>query len=356
MRLHLTNIHGLGATVLVESLLPALIEIGGDEIEEIYVSEGSRWERLLPVQDGRMSVYRRYAFKPASRLVEVLFRSGRFGGSGPIIVLGDIPIRGLSRQLVFVHTPFIIDDTADLGILLRLKFGIQRAVFRLNLGSASRLVVQTHHMAEGLVRRYGVDENKVTVLPQPVPGWLQGVGHSPRRPGEVDLQSGLRLFYPARAYRHKNHALLGKIDTKRVPSNFIQEIILTIPSSVNPNSAFSPLRCVGEIPHDQVRKMYERTHALLFPSLSESYGLPLVEAMYLGLPIVCSDLPYARELCGDEAFYFDPEKPSSLMAALSRLRDALERGWTPSWKQQLRHTPTNWHDLALRLLSIARTV
>ena len=42
---------------------------------------------------------------------------------------------------------------------------------------------------------------------------------------------------------------------------------------------------------------YKRADGLVFLSLSESYGFPLVEAMWLGLPIICPDTEYARDMC-----------------------------------------------------------
>jgi glycosyltransferase involved in cell wall biosynthesis len=49
---------------------------------------------------------------------------------------------------------------------------------------------------------------------------------------------------------------------------------------------------------------YKIADALLFPSQNEGFGLPLVEAAYQGLQILCSDIPIFRELAGDNAEYF----------------------------------------------------
>ena len=55
------------------------------------------------------------------------------------------------------------------------------------------------------------------------------------------------------------------------------------------------------------------------PSLVESGNLTLVEAMTLGTPIAVADRPYARDLCGDAAVYFDPHRPAALAAAVTDL-------------------------------------
>ena len=51
---------------------------------------------------------------------------------------------------------------------------------------------------------------------------------------------------------------------------------------------------------------------MVFPSLAESFGLPLVEAMAAGCPVAAADRPYAREVAGPAAVYFDPLDPRAL--------------------------------------------
>lgn len=53
---------------------------------------------------------------------------------------------------------------------------------------------------------------------------------------------------------------------------------------------------LGRIPYERVLAMYKACDALVFPSYIETYGLPLIEAASLGIPIIAADLPYAREV------------------------------------------------------------
>jgi glycosyltransferase involved in cell wall biosynthesis len=61
----------------------------------------------------------------------------------------------------------------------------------------------------------------------------------------------------------------------------------------------------GHLKYEQLHYLYQKSDAFIFPSFTESFGHPLVEAMACGLPIVASDIPANRELCGDTAIYFD---------------------------------------------------
>ena len=65
-----------------------------------------------------------------------------------------------------------------------------------------------------------------------------------------------------------------------------------------------------------------RTTALVSLSKAEGYGLPLVEAMALGTPVVASDIPIFREVGGDAVSYVHPDSPAEFAAAVRKLRGA----------------------------------
>lgn len=61
---------------------------------------------------------------------------------------------------------------------------------------------------------------------------------------------------------------------------------------------------------------YNAADAFVFPSLQEGFGIPLIEAMRCGTPVIASDIPVFREICGNAAFFFDPHDPVSLAGGL----------------------------------------
>jgi glycosyltransferase involved in cell wall biosynthesis len=100
---------------------------------------------------------------------------------------------------------------------------------------------------------------------------------------------------------------------------------------------------------------YSETDALVYLSAAESYGLPLVEAMHVGLPIVAPDLPYARAVCGGEAIYFAADRIGSLRQALELLQRRLADGWWPDWSDRLAHIPSSWSAVAHAFVRSAKT-
>jgi len=346
-RISLTNVTGLGATELVRSLLPALERAG--HVTDIY----------LPA-NGPMAGYRRTFVGPVpqrvkrclpnavSRLLECTLLSGKFKGGSPLLVLGDLPLRIDSRQIVFVHTPHLLLEPAGASAVQRVKFGIARAVFRLNAPRISAAIVQTPTMQRGLRAAYPSLGDRIYIIPQPAPDWLLQSGL--QRNGRV-MSGKLRLFYPAATYPHKNHALLYSATTLHAWSQEIDKLILTVPPS-KLTAEVRTVQAVGRLLSEDMRKQYALADALVFPSLAESYGLPLIEAMWLGLPILCADLPYARDLCGEEAIYFSPHDPVSLARAVTELSERLVRGWWPDWQSRIQQLPTSWDEVAKRMCII----
>ena len=103
---------------------------------------------------------------------------------------------------------------------------------------------------------------------------------------------------------------------------------------------------------DAVIEAYSTVDALLFLSLTESFGLPLLEAMWVGLPIICPDLPYSRTLCGEQAIYFHPHNVTSLHAAIEELNRRRSLGWWPDWTSSLAKIPRNWQEVADTMLQL----
>lgn len=70
---------------------------------------------------------------------------------------------------------------------------------------------------------------------------------------------------------------------------------------------------------EEVADLYAAADIFVFPSLAESFGFPMAEAMQYGLPIVAADTPVNREVCGDGAVYFNPLSAEDLASQLQRL-------------------------------------
>ena len=86
------------------------------------------------------------------------------------------------------------------------------------------------------------------------------------------------------------------------------------------------LHFLGSVSDTQLTWLYTHAEALIFPSLYEGFGLPPLEAMRLGCPVLASNAASIPEVCGDAALYFDPQDPETLLAQIEQF---------PSLKKEL---------------------
>jgi glycosyltransferase involved in cell wall biosynthesis len=85
------------------------------------------------------------------------------------------------------------------------------------------------------------------------------------------------------------------------------------------------LHYLKRVTDSELRSLYSAAAALVFPSLYEGFGFPLVEAMSCGAPVVSSDIPSSREVCGDVAEFFQPRDPADCVKAILRVQDRQRR-------------------------------
>jgi glycosyltransferase involved in cell wall biosynthesis len=81
------------------------------------------------------------------------------------------------------------------------------------------------------------------------------------------------------------------------------------------------IRFAGEVHDPVLQHLYAGASALVLPSLYEGFGLPLLEAMALGCPVLCSTAGSLPEIAGNAALYFNPQSPEELAARLLQLND-----------------------------------
>ena len=352
---HATNVTGLGASQVVSSILEGLQNQLDETPIEAYLPAIGPMAGLEPVRSAvRFHRFRRRLPNSISRLLESLFSPAYFPRSTHGLTLGDIPIQTIDHQVVLVHQSHLVAPRINVHSKRDLNMRIMRRIFRRNLRFVHHVVVQSDVMKDELGATYPEIVDRMVVVPQPPPPWFQAPAtHLPRE----NLQ-GLRLFYPAAGYPHKNHRLLVEMDQRQPQKLPLQEMRLTLePEELHREFASRPswIQNLGRLSPQGCRLAYEEVDALFFPSVAESYGLPLVEAMVLGLPVVCSDLPFAQWMCGDQALYFDPNDADSAWHAIQELEQRWSRAWRPDWSRALAKLPTDWTAVAGAFVDLLRT-
>lgn len=115
-----------------------------------------------------------------------------------------------------------------------------------------------------------------------------------------------------------------------------------------PNHA--KVRFHNGVTDDTYEKLLADNAILATASLDEGYGIPVAEALAMGVPVVASDIPIFHEVGGEGALYFDPHSPEAFAAQVQRLDDAVLR--TTQIKKGLTHIQQfNWESSAQTLLA-----
>lgn len=132
------------------------------------------------------------------------------------------------------------------------------------------------------------------------------------------------LLYPARGWAHKNHRRLVEAVGLLREQHPELRLVLTggALDRIGPVPDWVDVR--GLVTRDELRDLYRRAAATVFPSLYEGFGLPPLEAMASGCPVVSSTAGSLPEVCGDAAVYVDATDPAAIAAGVVEALDRAE--------------------------------
>lgn len=202
-----------------------------------------------------------------------------------------------------------------------------------------------------LVRFTGVNPSKITVT-------YEAADLIAEAPAPVsDLQGKRFIMYVGRPTPHKNLERLIEAFASLAPDQPDLRLALAGRQDANYRriAASARRRGLGHVvftdyvSEAQLRWLYEHCAAYVFPSLSEGFGLPGLEAMAHGTPVISSDATCLPEVYGPAAYYFDPLDTSAMAAAISDVltdktlrakltRDGRRQAAKYSWRRMAEQT------------------
>jgi len=174
------------------------------------------------------------------------------------------------------------------------------------------------------------------------------------------------MLYPAAAWSHKNHLRLldavrilvdsGRFDGLLLLTGARQSAHNELMEAIARLDLSSRVRWLGYLPEADMPHLYNLARIMVFPSLFEGFGLPVVEAMASGCPVLCSRSTSLPEVGGDAVLYFDPLATADIAEKISRVwnDDALRnelRG-----RGLIQASKFSWHETARRTLAVYRKV
>lgn len=321
--IHAVNIHTGGGKTLLEDLINV---IGPKQKTVINLDQRmvlpSKISPAIEINFVRNNIFHRIL---AEFKLFLLVRS-----EDSVLCFGNLPpaFRLKAFTSVFVQNRFLIEqvqlDAFSLRARARVKF--ERWWIWLNYSHANQYVVQTKTMRDRL-KKFKKETIPIVVLPfsSSVKNEQQAFNNKPN----VNICS---FIYVASGDPHKNHKNLVKAWLLLAKENIRPKLSVTIDEEKYPqlcdwlqhNSKKYQLDVenLGLLGRSAILEHYKQSDALIYPSLIESFGLPLVEARNAGLPIIAAELDYVRDLVEpDETF--DPTSAVSIKRAVQRFSGCL---------------------------------
>jgi len=329
--------------------------------------------RLLPTMVGHAAWWKRIWWEQVtlrrclrSEHADALFSSANFG-------MFRCPV----RQLLLVRIPLYFSRIYLETFLpkhpfkTRLAFKLRRWLCCQSARAADVVMTPTQAMLDELMDFVEVEAPKRLVNfygaappppPQPslgsVPPELPAVGQRVIRLTYVSLYSehkNLSTLLKAMPLLNRNGAPKFVLSTTADPGWQGGAWTVTHDEDLALGRAPELAACVnflGPLGSQQVQELYRRTDLVVFPALCESFGHPMVEAMAHGLPIVASETPVNREICGEAAIYFRLLDPSDLADKVRSLcaDEALRRKLSESGRARAANS-FKWEDHVARLVA-----
>ena len=241
-----------------------------------------------------------------------------------VLCFGNLPplFTPAARVILFLQNRYLLSarDLSGFGIAQRLRIAAERRWLRARLAAVAEVVAQTPSIAREINAELGIAARVLPFLPD---GFVTSVRANVR----------YDFIYVASGEAHKNHRTLIAAWKLLAQGGFRPTLCLTLDPASTPDllawirreaeSAGLRIENAGKMDPPRLRRLYTESGALIYPSLFESFGLPLVEAASLDLPVLAPELDYVRDVVVP-AETFDPASATSIARAVRRSLKAPE--------------------------------
>lgn len=308
---HAPNVHQGGGRTLLLSVLNAVAVNDSIALLDSRLDKASA-PPALAVECFSPSLLGRWR---AERRVHRLAKPG-----DTVLCFGNLPpfFRNQGKVVVFLQNRYLFGqrDLRAFRPWERWRIRLERLWFARRLdATAMEIYVQTASMADELQRATGISARVFPFAP--------AATHSPTPPTEPQFD----FIYVASGEPHKNHRQLIEAWRLLGQQGMFPSLCLTLDPKNNAALVQHLQRAVqdhglnitnlGTVASTEMAQHYMQARALIYPSTLESFGLPLIEASKLGLPILASELDYVRDVVSPD-MSFDPHSPLSIARAVRR--------------------------------------
>ena len=319
--LYAPNVHSGGGLVLLTSLICSW---HGNQLLYAILDVRCQGE-LTPILGPNILV--KYWVKPSifSRLRAEIILYLLTRNNQTILCFHNLPpILSQSKNIfIFLQNRLILIPISQISFFSKLFLIniLERLIIKLLGYKATYYIVQTESMKNLLFANLRRHNNlKILVLP-----FFEKITNDQKNVNEKIFD----FIYISNSEKHKNHltlldswALLAENGIKKTLALTIKAHEAKLEAKISDiNSKHGKLIInFGNVSHADALDLYSKSNALIFPSKEESFGLPLLEATALNMPILAPELDYVRDVC-EPAQTFNPNSALSISRAIKRYLD-----------------------------------
>ena len=229
----------------------------------------------------------------------------------------SVPFIYSPHDLLHLHRPRDFDRYALTARTIRYAWLSRNAAFVIALTRAGQ---------RDIANAYGIPVARIPVVPNAAlvtPEALGLNGHPAPSPPAPAF-----ILFPGKPWRHKNHVRLMHAVALCHRQGVPVHVVLTglhagLPSSVSRvihrHGLEGFVHPLGQIDERALAGLYRAARGLIYPSLFEGFGIPIVEAESFSLPVACSNIPVLREVAAPGTRFFNPESVEEIASALAEL-------------------------------------
>lgn len=270
-----------------------------------------------------------------------------------ILHVGNRATPSGAAKVVCVQDRLLLQRTKDEPARTR----VRRELLKLAIFSARHLIVPTAAMVDPLrefVRKLRKRRAvEVSSIPHGRPNW------SP--PVDRMMSDEIRLFLPSYVAVNKNFEMLASLLKISRSSLSVRLTLTATGKELLPGGSLESVfeevldlvDFVGPVARSKLPELFNAHDVMLFPSRVEAFGIPLVEAMAMNMPIIVTDADWSREICNTSALYADPSDQNTW---LSLLQSVASEGWrrNPAGLRRVQHF--DWDESSRRYADIIEGV
>jgi len=274
----------------------------------------------------------------------------------------NVPLLWWGKYVVTIHDLIKhkskgMTTTTRFSLFYWLKYLVYRLIVWMAVKKAVKVITPSYFWQKELAKRYHLPKEKIIVTYE---GFDENLLPKKSKIVPQKILAKYRVkkpfvIYTGSLYPHKNIEVLAKAVGKI--NNNLSLVVVCVRNvfyerflnKIKKMGLAKSINLVGFVPDEEIAGLYSQAEAFVFPSLWEGFGLPGLEAMALGLPVIAAKASCLPEVYGQAAFYFEPDEVNDLVEKIKIImtnkkikEDLIKKGFTQvkkySWEKMGKET------------------